>query len=234
MGFTAKDKHVVIKALEQILSAPSRYMGPPTFSYVIGDYTVSRDGYIDGPSDEVLEKARMYIMPELEHADITADADTAVSMRNLIFMIRSKQYLLERSLGYRAFDIPDGLIDAIKCKDISSDDILTAVIKHDPAGIVVSDGKLRITGFPKGKAFDELTKAIVEYSRNKRNVLPDETITENERYYMRAWLVRIGIKDKETRKLLLKNLKGHTAFRTEKDAQNWKAKHYADKRDNEG
>jgi hypothetical protein len=42
---------------------------------------------------------------------------------------------------------------------------------------------------------------------------------------MRVWLVRIGLggKDgKDTRKVFLSRLKGHTAFRTEEDKEKWK------------
>ena len=44
---------------------------------------------------------------------------------------------------------------------------------------------------------------------------------------MRIWLVRLGLdgkEAKETRRVLLQNLKGHTAFRTEADKEKWMEK----------
>ena len=56
------------------------------------------------------------------------------------------------------------------------------------------------------------------------SIRPDESIEENEKYYMRIWLLRLGFggkEGKEVRNLLLKNLKGHSAFRTEANKQRW-------------
>jgi hypothetical protein len=65
---------------------------------------------------------------------------------------------------------------------------------------------------------------MVRTAREQKRISPTETIEENEKYYMRVWLVRLGFDGKgckETRKMLLENLKGHTAFRTEADRQKW-------------
>lgn len=61
---------------------------------------------------------------------------------------------------------------------------------------------------------------------------PKQTIEENEKYYMRAWLVSIGFggsEGKEIRAFFLKGLKGHTAFRTSEDAEKWKANRRAER-----
>ena len=52
-------------------------------------------------------------------------------------------------------------------------------------------------------------------------MLPDRQQPENEKYYMRNWLVRLGFGGKESkgmRTILLKHLKGHSAFRTDAEA----------------
>ena len=44
------------------------------------------------------------------------------------------------------------------------------------------------------------------------------------KYYMRIWLLRLGFggaEGKTVRNLLLKNLKGHSAFRTDENKQRW-------------
>ena len=64
-------------------------------------------------------------------------------------------------------------------------------------------------------------------AKEQHRVLPTETIEENEKYYMRVWLVRLGLGGKggkEVRKILLEKLNGHTAFRTEADKEKWMAK----------
>ena len=71
---------------------------------------------------------------------------------------------------------------------------------------------------------ERITKQIEEMKK--------QTIEENEKYYMRAWLVSIGFggsEGKETRSFFLKGLKGHTAFRTPEDAEKWKANRRAER-----
>ena len=49
----------------------------------------------------------------------------------------------------------------------------------------------------------------------------------NEKYAMRIWLVRIGMDGdefKQTRKILMEKLTGHSAFRTAADAEKAKVK----------
>ena len=71
----------------------------------------------------------------------------------------------------------------------------------------------------------ELAACMAKTAKEAKRVSSKATIEENEKYYMRVWLVRIGLggKDgKETRKVFLSRLKGHTAFRTEEDKEKWK------------
>lgn len=47
---------------------------------------------------------------------------------------------------------------------------------------------------------------------------------ENEKYALRIWLTRLGMNGaeyKSTRKILMANLSGHSAFRTEADKERW-------------
>ena len=69
---------------------------------------------------------------------------------------------------------------------------------------------------------------MIKYAAKKRYILPDETMEENEKYYMRVWLVRLGLEGaegKRVRKVMLKNLKGHTSFRTKADRERWREAH---------
>ena len=73
---------------------------------------------------------------------------------------------------------------------------------------------------------------MVKKASEQKHVNPKQTIEENEKYYMRAWLVSIGFggsEGKETRAFFLKGLKGHTAFRTPEDAEKWKANRRAER-----
>jgi hypothetical protein len=194
------DKKKGIKAIEHLTGTRAVYFGSPTFAYEIGPYKVDRDGNVNGDDLDWLmtRLAEDGVDAEgIPKAGIRAVPMTPEGKRNLENMLHSKRYLLERVFGYKDF------------------------------GMEESGGKVRIVGFPDTENYRILADAMIKASEASRWISPDETIEENEKFYMRAWLVRIGLggqEFKELRKAILHNLRGHTAFRTLEDAEKWKGK----------
>jgi hypothetical protein len=65
-------------------------------------------------------------------------------------------------------------------------------------------------------------------------VFPERQEPENEKYFARAWLLRIGYNgadSKAERNLLLKHLKGHSAFPNDDAATRHKEKYAAIRRE---
>ena len=96
-------------------------------------------------------------------------------------------------------------------------------------GLAFGEDRIFFCGFllneDEARAYAELAACMAKTAKEAKRVSPKATIEENEKYYMRVWLVRIGLggKDgKDTRKVFLSRLKGHTAFRTEEDKEKWK------------
>ena len=103
-------------------------------------------------------------------------------------------------------------------------------------GIRFEDGKVVFTGFPETAdadillAFQHLTEKMNKQAIEQKRIQARVVDEENEKYSMRTWLVRIGMggsEYKKTRNLLMKHLFGHTAFKTQADAERWKAKQAA-------
>ena len=67
-------------------------------------------------------------------------------------------------------------------------------------------------------AFNVFARAVVRERRIPFEIVsPAAQQTENEKYAFRIWLLRLGMNGdeyKQTRKVLMKNLTGHAAFRT--------------------
>ncbi len=235
MGFQVKDKYKAIKILEKVLSAKATFSGPPAFAYQIGEYCIDRSGNVTGPA-EGLDEIRLLLIDNVEEPEMQEPIEVTVpeqslnadTLRNLINMLYSKQYLINKALGREAFMVPEVLVRDVADKGADVKQIIEAVKKHKPKGIIAKDDSLMVTGFPSGKCFKQLSDAILVSASKKKHILPAPTIVENEKYYMRAWLVRIGLtgdKGKNVRKVMLRNLKGHTAFRLQKDAEKWKKKY---------
>ena len=82
-------------------------------------------------------------------------------------------------------------------------------------------------------AFTLLTVNILEAAKAATRVQAQRQEPENEKYFMRGWLVRLGFGGKEAkgmRELFLKHLKGNSAFLTEADADKHRAKYAAIRR----
>ena len=178
--------------------------------------------------------------PETENAE-TAEATvslpmegmTAEGLKNLIFLAHSKQYLINKAFAGEVFRIPAALTEELGSAGLSDAEAFLQIFQNhagDCKGIGFSDGEITFT-LPATddadmiRAFTHLAAAMAQQAKEQRRIRPDETIEENEKYYMRIWLLRLGFggaEGKAVRNLLLKNLKGNAAFRTEENKERWK------------
>lgn len=228
------DKKTGIKAIERIVKEKAAYAGPPSFSYTIGSFIVDRDGNVTCKNSDELIALEKALADEgvsgegIPHLNGQHGVNTPEGIRNLINMIHSKQYLLGQAVGYKAFEISDELVAVLKDKNLSADEMLSRMRTYAPTGLEITDDKVVITGLPDTESYKALADAMINSANLAKWVSPDETIEQNEKFYMRAWLVRIGLDKpdtKEIRATILKNLKGHTAFRNEEAATRWRERH---------
>ena len=214
-----ENRKELVKAVAEILGEPSKYLGPPSFGYQIGGAIVDRDGNIEIEDGEMLQKElqrRGFVEKNQEELNlqIPIEGHTAESIRNLIFMIHSKQYLLKQAVGMEVLNMSERLIARLSEE------------KAHCFGLEFVADKIVFNGFPMEAestiSFAELTCMMAERAKEMKWINPAETIEANEKYYMRIWLIRLGLGGKggkKTRDLLLKNLKGNTAFRTEEEKE---------------
>ena len=185
--------------------------------------------------------------PAIEHMDISVPAEglTVDNLKNLVFMLYSEQYLLNRAVGTEVLSISDGLIAWLKEYTPETPDDFSALLADFKAlgeldGFDVQNGQVTLT-FPfeeqkpeNWSAYGFLLGHIVKAAQAAERVFPKRCQPENEKYFMRSWLLRLGLggpEFKPLRALLLRNLKGHTAFPDDAAAKKHKTR-YAEKRKN--
>ncbi|WP_279053617.1 hypothetical protein [Eisenbergiella tayi] len=202
----AANRKDVVKAVSGILGQPSKYMGVPTCSYQIGNCTIDRSGAVETEDERTAEMVRAGLLEqgliETPHTEVDettvslpVEGMTAEGFKNLIFLIHSKQYLINRAFVEEVFRIPAELAEELGRAEVPDAEAFLRIFQSHAGGC-------KGIGFFDGKM----------------------AIEENEKYYMRIWLLRLGFggkEGKEVRNLLLKNLKGHSAFRTEANKQRW-------------
>lgn len=257
------DRKALAKALADKLGTTAKYIGPPTFGYQVGDYIVDRDGNIEGEDfealrdflqsigcfpDEETEPAGEQTEPETETPDsgtqdqvsisVPADDLTPAQMKNLIFTLFTKQYLIGKMTGGDLLNIPDNLIARLMentpetMEDFKA--LLDAAKEDGLTGFEFAEGKVTLTYAAhqdepeRNMLYAMLTARILKAAKEATRVFPERQEPENEKYFARAWLLRIGYNgadSKAERNLLLKHLKGHSAFPNDEAAEKHKAKY---------
>ena len=257
------DRKALAKALADKLGTTAKYMGPPTFGYQVGDYIVDRDGNIEGEDFEALrdflqsigcfpeeetEPAGEQTEPETETPDsgtqdqvsisVPADDLTPAQMKNLIFTLFTKQYLIGKMTGGDLLNIPDNLIARLMentpetMEDFKA--LLDAAKEDGLTGFEFAEGKVTLTYAAhqdepeRNMLYAMLTARILKAAKKATRVFPERQEPENEKYFARAWLLRIGYNgadSKAERNLLLKHLKGHSAFPNDEAAEKHKTKY---------
>ena len=239
----AANRKDVVKAVSGILGQPSRYLGVPTCAYEVGNCTIDRSGAVETEDEKTAEMVRAGLLEqgliETPHTEVDettvslpVEGMTAEGFKNLIYLIHSKQYLINRAFAEEVFRIPVELAKELGGAEVPDAEAFLRIFQNHAGGckgIGFFDGKMAFT-LPAINdpdmilAFTHLAAAMAQQARGQKRIRPDETIEENEKYYMRIWLLRLGFggkEGKEVRNLLLKNLKGHSAFRTEENKQRW-------------
>jgi len=244
------NRKALVKAISEFTGEEQSYLGLPSYAYRVGEFIIDRDGGITCETDDGYKKLKEhlielgYLESEVEELNISIPADgmDMNALRNLVFMLHSKQYLLNRVVGRNSFSVSEDLIKALETNPPETKEALLALSGADSyeatiQGMAFDEETVTFT-FPfsekpaKNRAYAELAAFMVAQAREAKRVSAKEQKPENEKYYLRSWLLRLGLSGeggKVSRKALLAGLKGHTAFRTPADEEKHKARLLAEK-----
>ena len=212
------------------------------------------DESLEDESDEATEPVTDEQEREEQQEDVPLDLElafptsqhTGVSLRNLVNLIYSRGRLISKATGGH-FHVEEDLIETLRDDSCTYTvaNFIEALKSYEGQcgtameGLVITDEKVSFTGFPTAPDYDHLTAfghlAILmnQQAINQKRIQAKEVNDSNEKYALRTWLLRLGMNGpdfKETRKILMENLTGHAAFRTDEEAQKFLAKEKA-KRD---
>ena len=196
------------KTISDWLGVPSKYCGAPTFNYEVDYFTIDKNGSLifdDMADSEVIEGLIEHICNERFDVDQShTDEDEEpigltvsipkekVNVANLSSILQAKGNLIEKALGIS--DLP---------VEIEEDSISFPWLPEMPDA-------------DTAKAYTEFIAAICKMSREQKRITAKEKAVDNEKYAFRCFLLRLGFigdEYKTTRKILLKNLTGSSAFK---------------------
>lgn len=208
--------------------------------------TLLNEGLIrGGESIESTDDQPEEVPLDLELAFPTSQHN-GVSLRNLVNLIYSRGRLISKATGGH-FHVETDLVETLRDDSCTYTvaNFIEALKSYEAQcgtameGLVITEEKVSFTGFPTASDYDHLTAfghlAILmnQQAISQKRIQAKDVNDENEKYALRTWLLRLGMNGpdfKETRKILMENLSGHAAFRTDEEAQKFLAREKA-KRD---
>lgn len=204
----------MVKAIEQRLGIPARYLGMPTAAYVIGSYRVNRDGSLEFDvntgTDESSDVIDACVMAGFEPLEWDKNEDTAEEGTDLTVTIPRDSITDEELERVRLItDSKAGLIrkalgaDSLPIED-DGENVSFPWTGADPTPEEYGAATCLITG-------------IIRLAKELKRVSAKEKEYDNEKYAFRCFLLRLGMVGKEyktVRKTLLKNFEGSSSFKS--------------------
>ena len=190
-------------AVAEQVGAKAVYAGAPTMAYIVGDYTVSRDGALIGPDDLGLVEAlrqqgfepteEVYDdapgQPDRLTIEVSIDGSfTPAKMDNLEKLVASRAALLMKVLGADALPVEQ------------------------------TPGTVKFAWFPmdgNAMVYSQLASALVRVATEATRITAREKPVESEKFRMRTFLLKLGfIGDsyKQARKILTQGLSGSGSY----------------------
>lgn len=228
------ERKEMVKKLSEHFGVKAKYLGAPSFNYQIevdGQvFTIHRDSTItmqDGKEVKFEDIVGEQIEEQIKYeVSIPMVNQTYQSLKNLCFYIYSKQSMLKKVFEIEKDIIPNSLIEEIILSEHGNINVISEIINEMSNGLRVEkirEDSILIFDFfgrefsqKRLMAYSEFVLALNRLALESKRSSSKVTVTDNEKYTFRVFLIRLGLKGnkyKKTRKILLENLEGNSAFR---------------------
>ncbi len=210
---TGDQRKRLVQAMGDILEAAPKYLGAPSFAYEINYFTVDKNGTVAFDSRAASEEIERLI--ERLH-ELDFEAERTGSESNDV-----NELVIEMPLTGFTPEKLDNLAKLVTAKE----SLLKAALGVEDLPIQQTENTLRFPWF-KGNldsdsvhAYATLISKLCETAKEKQRISAREREIDNPKYAMRCWLLSLGFigdEYKVSRKILLKNLPGSSAFKNPK------------------
>ena len=214
---TGDRRKALVSALGEILGWEPKYAGAPTFSYIVGNYTVDKDGTIACPTSAIPE-----IIDQLIE-----------NLKQRGFELVDKEYdTLVVELPRNLYD--DRALNRMRNLISSKSKVLMKALDATSLPVLIEEDKIKFPWFKlhgiegEAKAYGHLICSMADLAKNLHYASEVERdCGDNYRYAMRMFLIRLGFNGeqyKAERKILLRNLPGNCSWKDASKAKKPKAK----------
>lgn len=192
----------LIAALEKITGTKPCYTGPRQFAYIFGELTLDNEGILSSENESELLRISHQLVAESFRAEEGQEYGLTISLpredlsdlalSRLMALIDSKASILKRALGAATTEM------TLTDKTISFPWFETV-----PTAEEIS-------------AYTTFFTLLMKHAKEAKRITGKDHAVENEKYYFRCFLLRLGLigaEYKDARRILLQHLEGSSAFR---------------------
>ena len=207
-GLTGNERKKLAWAIATIIGTTAEYQYMPTCAYKIGEcYTITKSGDLE-ISDQADHKETERLLAELASRGYVVP-DTTEPESKVLTVQMPADFFTEHTLGN---------LRQI-CENKAA--LFQAAFQTDSLDIIPSDEKVEFPWFMveqdgDADAYCTFISMLCEFAKNQKRINNKPETTDNPKYTMRCYLLRlgmIGVEYKAVRKVLLRNLSGSSAFR---------------------
>ena len=207
-GLTGNERKKLAWAIATIIGTTAEYQYMPTCAYKIGEcYTVTKSGDLE-ISDQADRKETERLLAELENQGYTVPDTTEPESTKLTVQMPA-DFFNEHTLGN---------LQQI-CENKAT--LFKAAFQTDTLDMISSDEKVEFPWFKveqdgDADAYCTFISMLCEFAKNQGRINRKPDTSDNPKYTMRCFLIRLGMvgaEFKAARKVILRNLSGNSAFR---------------------
>ena len=219
-SITKEQRKKLVEVVGKALGVTASYCGAPTFSYRVGAFEITREGSVcfgDEADATEVEHVRTALRgagfsaeeAESEMATAETEEEAAIEEDKLIVSI-PRNVLTETGRKN---------LDALLA---SKGKLIQKAFNIEKAAYTLTEETIKFAWF-HGKIAEDTVRAytdfiskLCEMAQKQKRAVAKEKPTENEKYAFRCFLLRLGmIGDdyKTSRRILLQNLTGSSAFK---------------------
>ena len=235
-----EERKAMVAAVGKVLNTKPAYCGAPSFSYKVGAFEITKDGSLcfDDVTDEATvarvrtalrEEGFMSEDGEDEASCADTGADEPIQTEAAVEeVVPTEEATAEADEDGLSISLPRSLFTETALQNL--DALLLSkgrLIRHafdiKEATYTLTDDRITFAWL-RGTITDETAKAYAEFiskfclmARTQKRVTAKEKIVDNEKYAFRCFLLRLGMIGnayKVSRKILMQNLTGSSAFKS--------------------
>lgn len=191
----------LVEQIAEYTQQKAEYQYTPTYAYQIGKYTISKDGNLLSP-DEI---PAGLVTQHLKQQGFTPSETVKLN------------------ITYRRNEFTDQDLDNLRHLIWAKGQLIKDACQLNSLPLTIDDQQVTFDWFTEvntddAPAYQQLIDKLVRYAKSHQRIMSQPREESNEKYAFRCLLLRLGFigpRYKKQRKVLLKNLTGSAAFKSQ-------------------